>query len=59
LKACTCCFASDYTEMPELSKELVEHWLPIKTDFRLYKQGVQNFKLEIIGRMKEEVDRLL
>jgi hypothetical protein len=45
--------------MPELSKELVEHWLPIKTDFRLYKQGVQNFKLEIIGRMKEEVDRLL
>jgi hypothetical protein len=26
------------------------------TDFRPYKQGVQNFKPEIVGRVKEEVD---
>jgi hypothetical protein len=45
--------------MPGLSRELVEHQLPIKADFRLYKQGARNFKLEIIGRVKEEVDQLL
>jgi hypothetical protein len=37
LKAYTCCFAWDYTEMPGLSRELVKHRLPIKTGFRLYK----------------------
>jgi hypothetical protein len=37
LKAYTCCFAWDYTEMPELSRELIEHRLPIKADFRPYK----------------------
>jgi hypothetical protein len=45
--------------MLELSRELVENQLPIKADFRPYKQGVQNFKPEIVGRVKEEVDRLL
>jgi hypothetical protein len=55
LKAYKCCFAWDYTEMPGLSRELVEHRLPIKDGFRPYKQGAQNFKPEIIGRVKEEV----
>jgi hypothetical protein len=59
LKAYTCCFAWDYTKMPRLSRELVEHRLPIKAGFRPYKQGAQNFKPEIIGRVKMEVDRLL
>jgi hypothetical protein len=59
LKAYTCCFAWDYTEMPGLSRELVEHWLPIKVGFRPYKQGARNFKPEIIGRVMEEMDRLL
>jgi hypothetical protein len=45
--------------MPGLSKELIEHWLPIKVGFRPYKQEAQNFKPEIIGRVKEEVDRLM
>jgi hypothetical protein len=40
-----------------LSRELIEHWLPIKAGFRPYKQGAQNFKLEIIRRVKEEVDK--
>jgi translation elongation factor EF-4 len=30
------CFAWDYTEMPELSRELVEHRLPIKQGFMPY-----------------------
>jgi hypothetical protein len=33
LKACMCCFAWYYTEMPGLSRELIEHRLPIKTGF--------------------------
>jgi hypothetical protein len=45
--------------MPGLSRELIEHRLPIKANFRTYKQGAQNFKPEIIRRVKEEVDRLL
>jgi hypothetical protein len=45
--------------MPGLSRKLVEHRLPIKADFRPYKQGARNFKPEIIRRVKEEVDRLL
>jgi hypothetical protein len=54
-----CCFAWDYIEMPGLSRDLVEHRLPIKFSFRPYKQGAWNFKPEIIKRVKEEVDRLL
>jgi hypothetical protein len=45
--------------MPRLSREFVEHRLPIKASFRPYKQGVRNFKPEILGRVKEEVDQLL
>jgi hypothetical protein len=45
--------------MPRLSREFVEHRLPIKASFRPYKQGVRNFKPEIVGRVKEEVDQLL
>jgi hypothetical protein len=45
--------------MPGLSWELIEHRLLIKASFRPYKQGAWNFKLEIIGMVKEEVDRLL
>jgi hypothetical protein len=59
LKAYMCCFACAYTEMPELSRELIEHRLPIKAGFRPYKQGAQNFRPEIVGRVKEEVDPLL
>jgi hypothetical protein len=54
-----CYFAWDYTEMPGLSKELVEHRLPIKASFRPYKQGAWNFEPKIVRRVKEEVDQLL
>jgi hypothetical protein len=59
LKVYTSYFAWDYTEMPGLSRELIEHRLPNKAGFCPYKQGARNFKLEIVGRVKEEVDRLL
>jgi hypothetical protein len=47
------------TKIPGLSRELIEHWLLIKAGFRPYKQGAWNLKLEIVGRVKEEVDQLL
>jgi hypothetical protein len=34
LKGFVDCFAWEYTEMPSLSRELVEHRLPIKSVFR-------------------------
>jgi hypothetical protein len=37
LKAYTCCFAWDYTEMPGLSRELIENRLLIKAGFNPYK----------------------
>jgi hypothetical protein len=45
--------------MPGLSHDLVEHRLPIKPGFKLYKQPHRNFNLNIYDRVKEEVNRLL
>jgi hypothetical protein len=53
------CFDWNYHEMPSLSQELVEHRLPIKSDFRSYKQPARWFNLIIHDRVKEEVERLL
>jgi hypothetical protein len=45
--------------MSSLSRELVEHQLPIKYGFRPYKQPAQRFNPVIHDRVKEEVKRLL
>jgi hypothetical protein len=45
--------------MPGLSRVLVEHRLPIKSGFRLYKQPTRRFNSIIHDRVKEEVERLL
>jgi hypothetical protein len=42
-----------------LSRELVEHRLPIKTGFRPFKQPAWRFNPIIHDRVKEEVERLL
>jgi hypothetical protein len=39
LKEYVDCFAWDYIKMHGLSRELVEHWLPIKKGFRPLKQN--------------------
>jgi hypothetical protein len=44
--------------MPGLSRELVEHRLPIKTGFRPYKQPARRFNPIIHNRDKEEVEQL-
>ena len=59
LKEYVDCFAWEYHEMPGLSRELVEHRLPIKSGFRPYKQPPRRFNPNIYDRVKEEVDRLL
>jgi hypothetical protein len=50
------CFAWNYREMPGLSQELVEHWLPIKYGFKPYEQPAQRFNPIIHDRVKEVVE---
>jgi len=38
LKGCKDCFTWDYIEMPGLDRSIVEHWLPIKFEFRPHQQ---------------------
>src|SRR5512139_173535 len=45
--------------MPGLSRELVEHRLPIKPGFRPYKQPPRGFNPLLYDRVKEEIDQLL
>jgi hypothetical protein len=59
LKEYVDCFAWNYNEMTGLSRDLVEHHLPIKPGFRPYKQPRRNFNPDIYDRVKEEVNRLL
>jgi hypothetical protein len=42
-----------------LSRDLVEHRLPIKADFRPFKQHVRHYNPLMYDRIKEEIDRLL
>ena len=45
--------------MPSLSRDLVEHRLPIKAGFRPYKQPARHFNPAMYDRIKEEINRLL
>jgi hypothetical protein len=49
------CFAWEYHEMPGLSRELVEHQLPIKAGFRPHKQPARKFNPIIYDRIKVEI----
>jgi hypothetical protein len=59
LKEYSDCFAWNYTEMPGLSREIVEHRLPIKSGFRPFKQRARIFRLDLLPRIKDEIHRLL
>ena len=48
-----------FRSMPGLSRELVEHRLPIKAGFRPYKQPARKFNPAIYDRIKDEIGRLL
>ncbi|CAJ2672093.1 unnamed protein product [Trifolium pratense] len=53
------CFAWDYNEMPGLSRNLVEHRLPLRPDKKPVKQLPRRFAPEIMTKIKAEIERLL
>ena len=59
LKEYVDCFAWEYHEMHGLSRELVEHRLPIKAGFRPYKQPAHKFNPKMYDRIKKEIGRSL
>jgi hypothetical protein len=56
LKEYVDCFTWNYHEMSGLTRELVEHRLPIKSGFRPYKQPARRFNPIIHDWVKEEVE---
>jgi hypothetical protein len=55
LKEYSNCFAWNYTEMLGLSREIVEHRLPIKSSFRPFKQKARTFRPHLLPRIKDEI----
>src|ERR1043165_538877 len=53
------CFAWDYNEMPGLSRDLVEHKLPMKDGAKPVKQTPRRFAPAVVSKIKEEIERLL
>jgi hypothetical protein len=53
------CFSWEYMEMLNLSREVVEHKLPIKQGFKPYKYPARNYNPNLYDQIKEEVDCLL
>ena len=53
------CFAWSYNELPGLDRSLVEHRLPMKPNFKPYKQKPRRISPEVIQKVKEEILRLL
>ncbi|GKV15581.1 hypothetical protein SLEP1_g26361 [Rubroshorea leprosula] len=53
------CFAWDYSEMPGLDRNLVEHRLPIRPDFKPFKQPPRRMSPEVTLKVKEEIEQLL
>ncbi|MCI14504.1 hypothetical protein A2U01_0035635, partial [Trifolium medium] len=51
-------FAWDYNEMPGLSRDLVEHRLPLLPDKKPVKQLPRRFAPEIMSKIKIEIERL-
>nr|XP_025702565.1 uncharacterized protein LOC112803275 [Arachis hypogaea] len=50
------CFAWDYAEMPYLSRELVEHQLPLKANVKLVKQPPRRFAPKVNGKLNVCID---
>ncbi|XP_051115706.1 uncharacterized protein LOC127240898 [Andrographis paniculata] len=53
------CMAWDYSEMPGLAHDLIEHRLLIKKGFRPYKQPPIRVSPELLPQIKEEIEKLL
>jgi hypothetical protein len=53
------CFAWDYTEMPGLDQSIVEHRLPIKSEFRPYQQPARQCNPNILPDIKVKITKLI
>ena len=53
------CFAWNYDEMPRLDISLVEHRLPIKSEFHPFQQPPRRMSKEVELKVKEEIEKLL
>ena len=53
------CFAWDYTEMPGLDRNIIEHRLPLKKGFRPFQQPARQMKAEVLEEVKKEVQKML
>jgi hypothetical protein len=54
LKQYSDCFAWNYTEIPGLSREIVEHRLPIKSGLRPFKQKPRSFRPDLLPQIKDD-----
>ncbi|KAL2332838.1 hypothetical protein Fmac_014051 [Flemingia macrophylla] len=52
-------FAWNYHEMPGLDRKIIEHRLPITPGNRTIKQSPRRFALNVMDKIKEEIERLL
>ena len=49
------CFAWKYYEMPGLDRSIVEHWLPIKPEYRPFKQAPRRFNPNMLNDIKRRL----
>ena len=52
------CFAWEYYEMSDLDRSIIEHLLPIKPEYRSFKQAPRRFNPNVLDDIKE-TERLL
>ena len=48
-------FAWNYNEIPRLDRSLVEHCLPIKSEFHPFQQPPKRMSMEVELKVKEEI----
>ena len=53
------CFAWNYEDMPRLDRCLVEHCLPIKSEFHPFQQPFRRMSKEVELKVEEEIEKLL
>ena len=53
------CFSWNYDEMLGLDRNLVEHRLPIKSEFHPFQQPPKRMSKEVELRVNEEIEKLL
>ncbi|KAL2485256.1 Reverse transcriptase domain-containing protein [Abeliophyllum distichum] len=52
-------FAWEYEQMPDLDRNVVDHRLPTKPNFKLHKQPPRRFASNMLPEVKKEIEQLL